>query len=243
MPAPLVLVTSIPRSIPTTLPGLMANATVNQRFGVLIAEAGGIPIMSDAWSDPERLAERIDAVVLNGGIDVDPERYGAVRGSKTDEPDVPRDEFEFGLARAAIERGLPVLGVCRGMQLLNVALGGTLHQDLSAVTDLQHYVPDPYDRPAHAVELEPGSILARGFRSLRMLVNTVHRQGVDDLGDGLTVVARAPDGTVEAFEDAGRGVIGVQWHPEFLTGEDAALQVELFRSFLDMCESHTVTTG
>ncbi len=220
----------------------MANATANQSLGALVAHAGGIPVVSDAWTDPALLAERIDGVIINGGIDVDPARYGATRAPKTDEPDVARDEFEFGLVHAAIECGLPVLGLCRGMQLLNVSLGGTLYQDLAIVTDLQHYVPDPYDRPIHTIELEPDSILGQGFRSSRVLVNTVHRQGVADLGEGLRVVARAPDGTVEGVEDHARALIGVQWHPEFLTGEHGALQVALFESFLRLCKAPAETT-
>src|SRR5215218_4743676 len=115
MTGPLVLVTSIPRQVATRLPGTMANATVNQRFGWLIAEAGGIPVMADAWTEPDALVSRVDAIVLNGGIDVDPSRYGAVRGAGTDEPDPRRDDFELGLVGAAIEQRTPVLGVCRGM--------------------------------------------------------------------------------------------------------------------------------
>ena len=235
MSRPLVLITSIPRLIPTTLPGRMSNATVNERFGALIGEADGIPVAADAWTDPEALAERVDAIVLNGGTDVDPGRYGAKRAPTTDEPDRRRDDFEFGLVAAALERRVPVLGVCRGMQLVNVGLGGSLIQDLSSLTELEHYVTDPYDKPVHAIEIDPDSVVEHGFGSCRTTVNTVHRQAIDRLGHSLRPVARAPDGTIEAVENEDGLVVGVQWHPEFLAGHHGAAQVGLFKSFLARC--------
>ena len=243
MPRPLVLVTSIPRLIPTTLPGRMANATVNQRFGTLVEEAGGIPVATDSWADPDAIVERIDAIVINGGTDVDPKRYGAERVEATDEPDRRRDDFEFGLVSAALERQIPVLGICRGMQLVNVALGGSLIQDLSSVTELQHYVTDPYDRPVHKIEIDNDSVVERGLGARHANVNTVHRQAIDRLGRGLRSVARAPDGTIEAVQNGDRRVVGVQWHPEFLTGRHGAAQVGLFRSFLATCNGGAGVRG
>lgn len=239
MATPLVLVTSIPRRIPTSLPGRISSATVHQRFGWLIAQAGGIPVMSDAWSVPEALAARVDAVVINGGTDVDPQRYDAERAAGTDEPDRSRDDFEFGLVRAAIDRGTPVLGVCRGMQLVNVAAGGDLIQDVSAVTTMPHYVRERYDVPVHDVELSHGSAVARAFASPTLQVNSIHHQCVGRLGAGLRCTGRAPDGVVEAIEDADARVIGVQWHPEFLNDEKALEQVALFRALLSRCSGLT----
>jgi putative glutamine amidotransferase len=213
----------------------MFNATVNQRFGTLIAAAGGIPVMADAWSSPAELAERIDAVVVNGGTDVDPARYGAAAAPTTNEPDVRRDTFEFGLVRAALQSELPVLGICRGMQLVNVELGGSLIQDVATVTELPHYVVEPYDEPVHPIEIDADSVLARAMPERGAGVNSVHHQGVDRLGAGLRPVAHAPDGTIEAIEDGSGRVLGVQWHPEFLTGEAGAAQVGLFREFLRHC--------
>lgn len=229
-----MLVTSIPRSIETTLPGLMDNATINQRFGALIAEAGGIPVASDAWSDAELLAERVDAVVFNGGSDLAPSSYGAEPHPATDEPDLPRDRFELDLARAAIDRQLPILGVCRGMQVLNVALGGSLFQHLPEITDLQHYVVAPYDRPVHEIRIAADSTLASELGRTEASVNSVHHQAIDRLGEGLRATAWASDGTIEGVEDELGLLSGVQWHPEFMrTGR--AEQVAVFRAALRRC--------
>lgn len=229
--APLIVVTSIPRRVMTSLGSEMPNATAHQRFGELIAAIGAVPVVSDAWAEPEALADHVDGVVINGGTDVAPERYGAVRLPTTDPPDARRDAFELGLARAAIAREIPVLGVCRGMQLLNVALGGTLVQELSTRTDVDHYVRDPCDRAVHEVALAPGSLVARAYGRTRLGVNTVHHEAVDRLGAGLRVTARADDGTVEAIEHERGRVVGVQWHPEFMGGAAADEQVALFRAF------------
>jgi putative glutamine amidotransferase len=231
MSGPFVLITSIPRSVQTTLGVAMDNATINQRFGELVVAAGGVPVASDAWAEPETLLERVDALILNGGGDVAPELYGAERLAVTDAADRRRDEFELRLARAALERELPVLGVCRGIQLLNVALGGTLVQDLGGDTAIEHYAREAWDRPVHDVEIEPGSRLARAY-GRRTSVNSVHHQAVDRIGEGLRVSARAADGVIEGIEDERGLAIGVQWHPEFLAGPAGDAQVKLFREVL-----------
>jgi gamma-glutamyl-gamma-aminobutyrate hydrolase PuuD len=236
--APWVLVTSIPRSIETTLPGRMDNATINQRFGELIVEAGGVPVATDAWADPEQLLERVDGVVINGGGDVDAARYGAERHPAADRPDPRRDEFEFALVQGAIERGLPLLGVCRGIQLINVALGGDLIQHLPDVTDMNHRVVE-WDRPAHEIEIEPGSAIAAALGATRVSVNSVHHQAVGRLGDGLRASARARDGTIEAIEDSTGLVVGIQWHPEFIGGAQAAEQVAVFSALVRLCRTET----
>jgi len=227
MAAPLVLVTSIPRSVQTTLGVAMDNATINQRLGELVVAAGGVPIASDTWAEPETLLERVDALVLNGGSDVAPEQYGAEPLAATEAPNPRRDDFELRLARGALDRGLPVLGVCRGMQLLNVARGGTLVQDLDG-----HYARDSWDRPVHEIELEPDSRLAQAFAGDRTSVNSVHHQAIDRLGTGLRATARAADGVIEGIEDEDGLAVGVQWHPEFLAGRPGQDQVELFREVL-----------
>jgi putative glutamine amidotransferase len=213
----------------------MDNATINQRFGALVVEAGGIPIATDVWADPFAIVDRVDAVVVNGGVDVDPALYGASPHPATDPPQPRRDAFELGLIRAAADRGIPTLGICRGMHLLNIAQRGTLTQHLPDHTALEHYVRDPYDRPVHEIEIEPGSRLAAAFGRRTAAVNTVHHQAIDRLGSGLLVTARTPDGTIEAIENAEHSVIGVQWHPEFLLGATADDQVALFRTFLREC--------
>lgn len=232
MAAPLVLVTSIPRAVQTTLGVAMDSATINQRLGELVVAAGGVPIASDTWAEPELLLERVDALILNGGSDLAPALYGAEPLAGTDAANPRRDEFELRLARGAIARGLPVLGVCRGMQLLNVARGGTLLQDLGG--GVEHYVREAWNRPVHEVEIEPGSRLACAFAGDRTTVNSVHHQGIDRLGTGLRATARAADGVIEAIEDEDGLALGVQWHPEFLTGRPGDDQVELFREVLSV---------
>ncbi len=232
MAAPLVLVTSIPRAVQTTLEVAMDNATINQRLGELVVAAGGVPVASDVWAEPELLLERVDALILNGGSDIAAERYGAEPLAATDAPNPRRDDFELRLARGAVARGLPVLGVCRGMQLLNVAHGGTLVQDLGAGGGVDHYVREAWDRPVHEVDIEPGSRLANAFGAQRITVNSVHHQAVDELGAGLRATARAADGVIEGIEGEDGLAVGVQWHPEFLAGRAGDDQVELFREVL-----------
>ena len=183
---------------------------------------------ADAWSDPAALLARVDAVVINGGIDLDPSVYGADRHAETDPPHPERDEFELAVARTAVEFGLPVLGICRGMHILNVIRGGTLTQHLPDVSDLNHYDRDRYSEPVHELRTIEGSRVQRALGEAAA-VNSIHHQAIDRLGDRLEVTARAPDGTIEAIEDVPAGIVGVQWHPEFLAGDFAEAHVDLFR--------------
>jgi putative glutamine amidotransferase len=178
-----------------------------------IEVAGGMPVVLPPLGDAEAYLERLDGVCLSGGPDLDPAAYGAAERHAElgpTEPDL--DAFELALARAALERGIPVLGVCRGAQALNVALGGTLHQHLPG-----HRQIEPATASTHTVHVEPGSRLAHlvGTRPLR--VNSFHHQAVDALGHGLRAVAHSADGTIEAIEAPGPHLIlGVQWHAEGL---------------------------
>jgi putative glutamine amidotransferase len=151
--------------------------------------------------------------VLAGGSDIDPAAYGARPHEEVGTTRPERDRFELALAHRAIERDLPLLGVCRGMQLLNVAYGGTLEQHLEGI-DRHRHTPGAFSD--HDVVLEPGSLAARSVGCERCAVKSHHHQGVDELGEGLSVTGRAePDGLVEAIEDpARRHVLGVLWHPE-----------------------------
>lgn len=226
--APLVLITSIPRRIETPLPDPMPNATVNQQLAGLVARAGGIPVAADAWAPAEVLLERVDAVVINAGLDLHPSAYGAERHLKTEPAQAERDEFELGLARSALDRGLPVIGICRGMHVLNVACGGSLIQHLPDVTDLDHHDRNLYACPVHDIEPTRGSRVAAALGTGAVGVNSIHHQGIDRLGAGLAVTARAPDGIVEAIEDRHRGLLGIQWHPEFLAPEHVDPHVAMF---------------
>jgi putative glutamine amidotransferase len=169
--------------------------------------------------DVEALLDRVDGLLFSGGPDLDPGVYGHERHPELG-PDVDRasDEYELAVLAAATERDLPVLGICRGMQALNVSRGGTLHQHLPDRSDLGHDQGSAYFEPAHGVSVAVGSLLHRLAGAATLDVNSFHHQAVDRLGRGLEVCAVAPDATVEALWDpAARFCLGVQWHAELLT--------------------------
>ncbi len=178
-----------------------------------IEAAGGMPVVLPPLGDAAAFLDRLDGIVLSGGPDLDPDAYGASdRHAELGPTEPDLDAFELALARAADERGLPILGICRGAQALNVARGGTLHQHIPG-----HRQTEPATATTHTVHVDDGSRLAGlvGVRPLR--VNSFHHQAVDALGRGLRAVARAADGTVEAVEAPGaRFVLAVQWHAEGL---------------------------
>ncbi|MER6092624.1 gamma-glutamyl-gamma-aminobutyrate hydrolase family protein [Streptomyces bluensis] len=190
----------------------------------LVQAAGGLAAMLPP-DDPSYAAEtvaRLDGLVIAGGPDVDPARYGAERSPRTGPPAPERDAWELALIRAALAAGTPLLGICRGMQLLNVALGGTLIQHLDGhVNQVGVFGP-------HTVKPVPGTLYA-GIAPEGTAVPTYHHQAVDRLGEGLIASAHADDGTVEAVELPGQAwVLGVQWHPEM--GEDTRVMRALTRA-------------
>ncbi|MER6915665.1 gamma-glutamyl-gamma-aminobutyrate hydrolase family protein [Streptomyces sp. NPDC000594] len=177
-----------------------------------VQRAGGLAVMLPpaAAEEAGAVVARIDALVIAGGSDVDPARYGAAPDPRTGPPSPERDSWELALVHAALAAGIPLLGICRGMQLLNVALGGTLHQHLDGHTAGEGVIG------SHTVKPVPGSRYAAVVPEATE-VPTYHHQAVDRIAPGLTVSARAEDGTVEAVEpdrDGGPWVLGVQWHPE-----------------------------
>ncbi|PPK98361.1 putative glutamine amidotransferase [Kineococcus xinjiangensis] len=186
-----------------------------------VRAAGGRPVLlppcgpgAPAWS-PEELAD-LDALVLTGGADVAPACYGQQPAPSTGSPSPERDHSEIALLRGALALGLPVLGICRGAQVLNVALGGTLHQHLPDVLGSPRHQVSPAVFASTTVRTEPGSRV-HGLLGEEVEVRCYHHQAVDRLAEGLRVAARAPDGTVEAVEAADPGAgfcVGVQWHPE-----------------------------
>jgi gamma-glutamyl-gamma-aminobutyrate hydrolase PuuD len=165
-------------------------------------------------------AAELDALMLQGGTDISPQAYGEQPLRPEWAGDPPRDRYETELLNRFIEAKKPVLGVCRGHQLLNVALGGTLFQDVGTDpgTQLQHSQPELRDQPTHKVKVTPGSRLAETLGTDELEVNSMHHQAVKALGAGLAAVAWAPDQVVEGVElvDPSRFVLGVQWHPEEL---------------------------
>ena len=187
-----------------------------------VQEAGGIAVVLPTHGfvdDVAPLLDRVDGLVFSGGPDLDPATYGHERHPQLG-PDVDRvsDEYELALLREATARDLPLLGICRGMQALNVARGGTLHQHLPDRTQLAHRQDHAPFEPAHAVTVTANSPLHRLTGRRRLEVNSFHHQAVDRVGNRLQVCAHAPDGTVEAlFDPAARFCLGVQWHAELLT--------------------------
>lgn len=210
---------------------------LRQNYCAAVAQAGGLPLplphepsLADAYLD------RIDGLVITGGaFDVDPALFGAAERHATVKLKTRRTQFELAMLKGALERDMPVLGICGGQQLLNVALGGTLVQHIpDAVPQcLAHEQSVPRDQPGHDVELVAETKLAAIAGTLRMAVNSSHHQAVADVAPGCVVNARAPDGVVEGIEDPRRAFcIGVQWHPEFiLSAADAAL----FTAFIKAC--------
>jgi putative glutamine amidotransferase len=185
-----------------------------------VQRAGGVVLMlpPDPEVDPDQLLDAIDGLILAGGRDIHPGTYGADPHPETDEPVAERDEFEIRLARRALERDIPLLGICRGMQLMNVARGGTLVQDLPEHVGHEDHRRSlgTFDGNDHAVHLADGSLAARAAGEVRHGTLSHHHQGIDRVGDGFTVTGWADDDEVpEALEDPSlRFALGVQWHPE-----------------------------
>ena len=200
-----------------------------------IEAAGGLPVVVPPLREEciEPLLDRVTAVCLSGGPDLDPISYGRRRHPLTGPTERRLDVFELALAKAADARGLPLLAICRGMQVLNVARGGTLHQHLPDVMGerILHRQHQPASVVTHWVRLEPWSTLSRILMRRRTKVNSFHHQAIASIGDGLKVTAHASDGTVESFEAVDRDfVVGVQWHAECLV--ERPPQAALFREFV-----------
>jgi putative glutamine amidotransferase len=182
--------------------------------------AGGMMAMLPpdrrASEDPDELLDRLDALVLGGGADIDPGSHGAEAHPETLGTNPDRDRFEIALTRAALERGMPLLGVCRGMQVMNVACGGTLEQHLPDRVGNEIHRPVPGSWAEHEVRIQPGSLAARAAGTERLTVKSHHHQGVDAIADSFTPSAWATDDeSVEAIESVDAGfVLGVLWHPE-----------------------------
>jgi putative glutamine amidotransferase len=200
---------------------------VDQAYGMAIWQSGGIahllPCSTGAAGD--RGLRGLDGLLLTGGGDVDPRHYGQAPSPDIGGVDADRDDWEMALVHQALGLGMPVLGVCRGCQVLNVALGGTLIQHLPAHSSLPHLVVER-ESLVHTVHIEACTQLLAVEGADQIGVNSVHHQAVAEIGDGLRATAWAEDGTVEAIEHLTHTAIGVQWHPENLL--DHAPHLALF---------------
>lgn len=177
--------------------------------------AGGLPVHLPLDADPAEWVHHLDGLVLTGGADIEPERYGHDNHASDTEPH--RDEVEFALFDTAVADELPVLGICRGLQLINVHRGGTLEQH---VPEHSRYDVAPHVE-THVLAITPGSVLHSLYGDTAE-VNSLHHQTIGEVGDGLVVTAVAEDGTVEGVELTGLPVIAVQWHPEMMRHDDPA---------------------
>jgi gamma-glutamyl-gamma-aminobutyrate hydrolase PuuD len=179
-----------------------------------VEKAGGLAVVLPQLEpdDAGALLERVDGVVLVGGPDVDPAHYDELPDPATDVAPAGRDEFDIALARGCVERNVPMLAICRGVQVLNVALGGSLDQHRP-----EHMVVDQYNQDVHEVEVVTGTRWSNVFAGDRFGVNSMHHQALRTLGSDVRAIAHADDGTIEAIEVEGADhVLGVQWHPELL---------------------------
>jgi putative glutamine amidotransferase len=224
MPRPLIGLTTERWSSSLTRPNANVQGILTTYVDA-VSRAGGLPVLIPLSLDDDdirAICARVQAVLLPGGGDLDPALYGAAPHPLTDQIDRDRDRVEIQLARQAVEDGKPFFGICRGAQVLNVALGGTLYQDLPSERpgDIRHALPFPEfprEYSAHPVRVEEESRLARLLGTPIASVNSRHHQAVKDVAPGLIVAAHAPDGVIEALElPAHPFALAVQWHPENL---------------------------
>lgn len=209
---PLILLT-LDSNNRTIQPGEFRQMKNPKAYFDAVAASGGIPVAAGEHC-AEELAQICDALLLTGGDDLEPALYGEELRSDTVKTDPVRDEFEMPLTRYFIEMEKPILGICRGIQTLNVALGGTVYQDV--VEDLGSTHMNPKMR--HPVTALPGSFFYNTFGET-FRVNSTHHQACKDLGEGLVAVCRSVDGSIEAFEHESKPFLGTQFHPERMTGE------------------------
>ena len=207
----------------------------------LIIKNGGIPVMLSFTDDEEsvkEIAERFDGFIFTGGDDIAPEYYGQQKLDVCGAACVQRDNLEFALFKEAIKTDKPILGICRGMQFLNVALGGTLYQDLPTQrpSDINHRQAPPHDALTHNVTVDEDSLLYHIIGTKQLMVNTFHHQAVDKLAPCLKACARTEDDLVEAFYAPEKAfLMGIQWHPEMIYKYDE-YNIKIGKAFVDACK-------
>jgi putative glutamine amidotransferase len=217
-------------------------AAVPERYLAPLRQAGAVPAILPQWPGirPAEVIERFDGLLLLGGGDVDPARYGAKRHRRAYGVDPQRDELEIGLVLAADRAGFPTLAVCRGIQVVNVAFGGTLHQHLPAMGGAVEHAPAPRTEMfvKHKVEVAEESRLAAATGRSVLSCSSHHHQGIDRVADGLVPAAWSEDGLVEAVERPSGWLVAVQWHPEDSAADEPAQQA-LFDSLARLAAGAT----
>jgi len=208
-----------------------------RRYADKVAAAGGTPVLLPPVDGIEHVLPRLDGLVLAGGGDIDPGRYAAARDAATGLPNAARDGAELALCAGALDLGLPLLGICRGLQVINVALGGTLHQHLPDIIGHDGHSPEAAGYGRHDVAVASDSRLADALGRTELAVPTHHHQAIARLGAGLVATAWAGDGIIEAAESGPAGdvaapMLAVQWHPE--AGDD----LSLFRWLIAAARNH-----
>ena len=218
--------------------GDTSRVRLTAAYVTALESAGLIPLIVPQLSNADAASAVLDSVaglVLTGGEDVDPARYGEKRHEKVRSVNAARDATEAALIKEARKRGTPVLAICRGIQMLNVALGGTLVQDIPSQceTDIAHDEESARNSRTHEISVEPGSLIATAIGTEHCTVNSFHHQSVKRVADGMRVTARSPDGIIEGLEstDEHWWVMAVQWHPEEMTDSAEPWDRGLFKAF------------
>ena len=208
------------------------NITLRAYYGVALEALGAAYIMlpPQDLTVADQVLEFLDGLILPGGGDIHPKFWDEEPQKSIKKVDAVRDKWELALAEKAIKKQIPLLGICRGMQVINVALGGSIWQDNPVITE--HEQTSPYTQPWHLVKLNDADFISLTGKESGY-VNSCHHQAVRRIGQGLKVAAKATDGTVEAIIGS-KYVLGVQWHPEYMWQQDG-ISRELFRSFIDLC--------
>lgn len=224
----------------------ITSISLTEFYVTSVLRAGGIPILLPVGTreeDINEISSRVDAILLSGGGDIDPQKFNGKTHASIDGVDPDRDRMEFELVTTARKRSLPLLGVCRGCQIMNVALGGTLYTDISDQyqTNLQHS-NKVFSKIIHTNKIQKGTKLAGIVSPGSINVNSLHHQGIQVTGSGLIVNAKADDGLIEGIELPGDGFfLGVQWHPEALPEEPASQA--LFGSFIKAAREYRQMNG
>ena len=220
-------------------PGERDRAFVYTTYVESLRRAGAVPLLIPPQPENvDDLLDGLDGLVLAGGDDCDPAVYGEPPHPSVEPMDPRRQSNDLSLARAARERGVPTLGICLGIQMMNVAAGGSLIQDIDSAmkTEIDH-ASEPSDRHRHDVLIEANTRLGGILGAQELNVNSSHHQAIKDVGDGLRITAQAPDGVIEGLEDPSHPFyVGVQWHPEDMAGETSA--ASLFGAFVEAARKY-----